>query len=59
MIKFPLNPTYIILAAYFSVGARLLLDVVGGLMASSDNPLDFHSEISSVLPISLKYLYIG
>ena len=29
----------------FIAGARLLSDVVGGLMLSSDNPLDFHDEI--------------
>ena len=29
-------------------GARLLPGVVGGLMLSSDNPLDFHAIIVSV-----------
>ena len=38
-------------------GARLLSDVVGSLIISSDNPLNFHSEIQSVLPIFLKYLH--
>ena len=40
-------------------GARLLSDVAGGLVLSSDNPLDFHDEIWSLLLIFLKYLYIG
>ena len=30
---------------YSSFGARLLLFIVGGLITSSDNPLDFHDEI--------------
>ena len=29
----------------FDDGARLLSDVAGGLILSSDNPLDFHAEI--------------
>ena len=33
----PLNYTYILLPAYSNVGARMLLFVVGGLMASSDD----------------------
>ena len=35
-------------------GVGLLLGVVGGLILSSDNPLDFHAEILSLLPIFLK-----
>ena len=30
---------------YFNDGARLLLDLAGGLILSSDNPLDLHAEI--------------
>ena len=41
-----LNSKYIFLLSYPSVGARLLS---GGLITSSDSPLDFHSEILSVL----------
>ena len=40
-------------------GARLLSDVAGGLVLSSDNPLDFHDEIWSLLLIFVRYLYIG
>ena len=35
---------------------RLLSDVGGGLMLSSGNPLDFHSEIYLVVAIILTYL---
>ena len=38
---------------------RVLSDVVGGLMLSSDNPLDFHSEMYLVLAIILTYLCNG
>ena len=38
---------------------RPLSVVVGGLITSSDNALDFDSEICSVLLIFLKYLLIG
>ena len=38
---------------------ELLSDVVGGLITSSDNPLDFHSEMELVLKMFLKYLYIN
>ena len=37
----------------------MLSDVVGGLMLSSDNPLDFHSEMYLVLAIILTYLCNG
>ena len=40
--QLPLNFTCIVLPVYFSVGADVLS---GGLITSSDNPLDFHSEI--------------
>ena len=40
--QLPLNCTCILLPVYFSVGAKLL-DVVGGLIISSDNPLDSHN----------------
>ena len=42
----PLNYKYILLLSYPSAGARLLS---GGLITSSDSPLDLHSEILSVL----------
>ena len=38
---------------------KILSDVAGSLMLSSDSPLDFHSEIFYVLAITVKYLYIG
>ena len=44
------------------MGVRLLLDVVGGLKASADNPLDCHDKTESVALIilfTLKYLIIG
>ena len=41
----PSNPTLILLPAYINFGASLLIDVERKLMLSSDNPLDFHSEI--------------
>ena len=56
-IKF--YPFFFFSPGYFKVGARLLEDVLRGLMTSLDNPLDFHSKIFSVLPIFLKYLSIG
>ena len=40
---------------WFNFGERLLSVVEGGLILSSDNPLDFYAEIS-VLPIFLKNL---
>ena len=56
----PSNVTFVLLPKWLNTGARLLSDVVRGLIRqSSDNPLDFHDEIRSVLPIFLKYLYIG
>ena len=39
--------------------SMVLYDVVGGLIVSSDNPVDFHDKIWSELPTLLKYLYIG
>ena len=48
-----LNSKYILLLSYPSVGARLLS---GALVTSSDSPLDFYSEIMSVLLIFLGYL---
>ena len=49
----------VILSCLHNAGERLLLYVVEGLLISSDNPLDFYNEIKSVLPVFLKYLYIG
>ena len=42
-----------------SFGARLVLFIVGDLVTSSDNPLDFRDEMLLVLLIFLKYLFIG
>ena len=42
----PSNSKYIILLVYPDVGARLLS---GGLITSSDSPLEFHSELLLVL----------
>ena len=51
--------TLFLLPKQFNAGARLLTDVVGGLILSLDNPLDFHDEIGPVVwPTFLKYLCI-
>ena len=50
----PSNVTRILSLIKSNEGARPLLDVVGSLILSSDNPLDFHAEILSVLHILLK-----
>ena len=42
-----------------NAGARLVIDVIEVLKISSDNLLDFHSEVFSVFSIFLKYLCIG
>ena len=57
--QLPLNFTNIFLLIYSSFGARLLLFLVGDLMTSSENPLDFYDKMLLVLPIFLKYLFIG
>ena len=44
---------------YSSFGVRLLLFIVGGLITSSDNPLDFHDEMFLVFLIFLKHLFIS
>ena len=44
---------------YCSFGGRLLLFIFGGLITSSDNPLDFHDEMLLVLLFFKKYLFIG
>ena len=41
---------------WFNDGARLLSNVVEVLILSSDNPLNFHARIWSVLPNFLKNL---
>ena len=41
---------------WFYDGARLLSDVAGDLIFLSDNPLNFHAEIWSVLQVLLKNL---
>ena len=53
--QFPLNSTAIFeLWIYFSFGARLLSGAEGGLMLSTDNPLDHHVMIVSVSLVSIK-----
>ena len=42
--QFPLNFTNIFLLIYSSFGARMLLFIVGNLITSSDNRLDFHDK---------------
>ena len=54
--QLPLSFTLTLLPEKISFGASVLS---GSLMISLDNPLDFHSQIISVLPVFLKYLYIG
>ena len=44
------NLTRDLVLIWFIAGARLLLNAAGGLILSSDNPFDFHTEISSTLP---------
>ena len=45
-----LNYNLILVPRKFNKGLRVLLDLVGGLILSSDSPLDFHSKICLVLP---------
>ena len=40
-------------------GLRLLLDVTGGSIVSSDSPLDSHDKTYNVLALCLKYIFIG
>ena len=55
-----LNFTLILVTAKFNVGLTILFDVVGGLILSSDNPLDFHDKTFLLPALNvLKYLYIG
>ena len=64
--QLPLNFAHILLPVNSIPGVRVLL---GGVITSLDNPLDFHSIINSlgdpyfkifpVLLIVLKYLYTG
>ena len=51
--NFPPN----LVITWFNTEARLLLDAAGGLILSSDNPLEFHPEIWSLLPTFLKNIY--
>ena len=56
----PLNFTLALVPTKSNEGLRILLDVVGGLILSSDNPLDFHDKIILGLSLAvLKYLCIG
>ena len=50
------NFTFALLPIQLNAGVRLLSDVLGALIISSDTALDFHDEISSVLPISTYWL---
>ena len=45
-----LNSTLFLVPKKFNKGLRVLLDLVGGLILSSDSPLDFHSKICLVSP---------
>ena len=54
-----LNFTLILLPRQSINGVRLLSDVAGGLKVSSDNPSDYHDEISFLFAIILKYLFSG
>ena len=50
--QLPLNFTNIFFfSKYSSFGGRLLLFIVGGLITSSDNLIDFHDEMILVLLI--------
>ena len=57
--QFPTKFTLILLPTQLNSRTRLLSDVAGDLMPPPDSSLDFHAEIFSVLPIFIKYLYIG
>ena len=48
-----------ILLRWFTDDLRILLDVAGALILSSDNPFDFHAEILLLLEAFLKYLKTG
>ena len=55
-----LNFTLALVPTKFNEGLRILFGVVGGLILSSDNPLDFHDTILPSLAIAvLKYVCIG
>ena len=56
--QLPPNFTLILVPIKFNEGARILSDVVGGLILSSDDPLDFHNEIkiSNLFKISVHWL---
>ena len=55
----PLNLTLALVPTNYNEGLRNLLDVLGGLILSSDNPLDFHDKIILGLSLAvLKYLCI-
>ena len=55
-----LNFTLALVTTKSNEGLRILLFVVGGLILSSDNPLDFHDKILLLLAVAvLKYLCIG
>ena len=56
----PLNLTLALVPAKANEGSTNLLDVVGALILSSHDPLDFHDKIILGLSLAvLKYLCIG
>ena len=56
--QLPSDFTLVLVSIKARGGARQSLNVVEGLIISSDNPLGFYDEICSVFPTFLKYLYI-
>ena len=53
----PLNFTLALVPTKCNEGLSILLDIVGGLILSLDNPLDYHDKILLSLALSvLKYL---
>ena len=55
-----LNLTLALVPTKYNEGLMVLFGVVGALILSSDNPLDFHDKIILSLSLAaLKYLCIG
>ena len=59
LCKIRTNFTLVLIPISLNQEVRLLSDVEGVLIVSSDNLLVFDAEIWSVLPIYLKCLYIA
>ena len=56
----PVNLTLALVPVKYNEGLMILFGVVGSLIPSSDNPLDFHYKIILGLSLAvLKYLCIG